>query len=139
MHKRTQIRDRLEAVLTGLTTTTTSVFASRIANLASEDLPALKLYLMNEEASEDSSFGYDGIVSCEVKIECYVKTNSTFDSTLDLILEEVQAAVTADKLSGLRSLVKSIKYQGLEVEYEEGEQDLGRQIITYIAEYEQTL
>ena len=139
MHKRTQIRDRLESVLTGLTTTRGNVFASRLANLPSTNIPAIKLYLMNEEATEEMAFDYDGIVSCEIKIECYVKTNATFDSTLDTILEEVQAAITADKNVGLRDLVKSIHYQSLEVEYEDGDQDLGKQTITYIAEYEQTL
>ena len=139
MHKRTQIRDRLETVLTGLTTTAARVYASRIANVSNDNLPALKLYLKDESAVDDASFGYDGVVECEVMIECLVKSNDDFDSTLDLILEEVQAAITADKLSGLRSLVKSIKYQSLEVEYAEGDKDLGVQTITYLAEYEQTL
>jgi len=139
MHKRTQIRDRIESVLTGLTTTGARVYASRIANVSNDNLPALKLYLKDESVVDDASFGYEGIVECEVMIECLVKSNDDFDSTLDLILEEVQAAITADKLVGLRSLVKSIRYGSLAVEYAEGDQDLGVQTITYLAEYEQTL
>lgn len=138
MHKRTLIRNAFVSTLTGLTTTGSRVYGSRLANFAEADIPALKVYLKDETSTDEAS-GYDGIVECEVMVEAYVKANSTFDDDLDLILEEVQAAIDAARLTTFRSLAKSIFYDSLEVEYMDADQDAGRQIIKFRVQYEQRL
>lgn len=77
----------------------------------------------------------------ELMIECIVKENTNYDDTLDLILEEIQAAMTTERASGtLPTLAIDFYYSGLqEVEYEGGEKDRGNQTIVYRIEYEQAL
>lgn len=142
MHKRTSIRDRIIVVLTGLTTTGANVFQSKIEGLSDAQLPALKVYCKDEELIDDTfSKGHSGIMSMELMIECIVKENTNYDDTLDLILEEIQAAMTTERASGtLPTLAIDFYYSGLqEVEYEVGEKDRGNQTIVYRIEYEQAL
>lgn len=81
--------------------------------------------------------GYQGVIGMELRIECAVKANDTFDDVLDDILEEVQAAMSADRL---KDTAINLYYTGLsDVEFQEGETDIGTQSIIYRVEYEQLL
>tara|TARA_R110000803_G_scaffold69884_3_gene132497 strand:- start:1199 stop:1516 length:318 start_codon:yes stop_codon:yes gene_type:complete len=105
-------------------------------------MPALGVYCRNETlVQETNAKGYTGLISLELMIDCKVKENNTFDDTLDLILEEVQTALTAERASGtLPSITNGFWYAGIEeIEYEGGEKDGGEQTIIYTVEYEQQL
>ena len=53
-HLRRQIRERCASTLSGLTTTGTKVFQSRIYPMESAGLPGLCIYTQNEEVSIDA-------------------------------------------------------------------------------------
>ena len=99
-HSRQTIRERIATRLTGLTTTGSNVFQSRVYPLQASELPALRIYTGDEEAVEDLEvMGYEGVIQVEARIEVAVRENDTYDDTLDLILEEVQAALVTERAS----------------------------------------
>jgi len=102
-HVRQQIREYFESQLTGLTTTGSSVYASRVYPLTNAKLPALLIYTQSESL-EESSFSKKRVQarSLEVIVEGYVRAISTFDDVIDTICTEVEAQVLDDpKLGGL--------------------------------------
>lgn len=139
-HPRKTIRDKVTTLVTGLTTTGTNVFPSRVYPIESSKLPALLIYTGSEEASEDDSMGNSRVIEAEVNIEVRSGKSSGLDDQLDTILEEVQAAMASDrKLSG--SLIRRAQYQGIEgPEWsDEGDKEHAVMVIQYIATYEVTL
>ena len=104
-HVRRQIRERVGTVLTGLTTTGSNVFQSRVYPLSDADLPALLIYTKAEE-SEPQIIGQNRTTSriLALAVECYVKASSDFDDTVDQICKEVEIAIAAD--TTLNGLVK---------------------------------
>ena len=142
MHNRKLIRDRVGVVLGSLSA---SVFTSRIYPLADAQLPAIKVYLGEEELIEDSIFKpLKGVVSAELKIDCVVKQNDTFDDALDSLLFDVQEAMRAERAETsagtLPRITSLFHYTSLEdVEFDMGELDAGVQSIIYKVHYEQNL
>ena len=140
-HKRQTIRDNLTTLLTGLTTTASNVFPSRVYPVEASAPPALLIYVGSEEADEESdSMGNTRTVAAEINIEVRDAKSTGLDDRLDTILEEVQAAIAGDrKLSG--TLRKRIDYLGIDgPEWNnEGDQEHASMIIQYRATYEVTL
>ena len=93
-HVRQQIREYFETQLTGLTTTGSNVYASRVYPLSGAKLPALLIYTQSESVSE-VSFSQRKVQErmLEVVVEGYVRAVSNFDDTIDLIAKEVEVAV----------------------------------------------
>ena len=98
-HVRQQIRERIASNVTGLTTTASRVYQSRVYNLEAANLPGLLVY-SNNETSERDTIGVlanqDLDRTLELVIEGYASTASNLDDVLDLIAEEVETAVAAD-------------------------------------------
>ena len=93
---RRQIRERCGTTLSGLSTTGTNVFQSRIYPIESASLPGLCIYTQNEDVSIDAmgatiTVGRD----LEFIIEGYA-TGSSIDDTLDQIGKEVETALAGD-------------------------------------------
>jgi len=104
-HVRQQIRERFATTVTGLTTTGSNVFQSRVYNLESGNLPGIIIYTKSEESqpvSIGSSRTIERILS--LNVEAYVKAVSNSDDTIDLIAKEIETAVAAD--TTLNSLAK---------------------------------
>jgi len=102
-HVRQKIREYFEAHLTGLTTTGSNVYASRVYPLTNAKLPALLIYTQSETV-EESSFSKKRVQtrSLEVIVEGYVRAISTFDDVIDTICTEVETQVLDDpELGGL--------------------------------------
>ena len=102
-HVRKQIRDRVKALVTGLTTTGSRVYASRIYPLQNDNLPGLCIFTENEEIDDE-----EGKVErlqhryLNVVVTGHAKVTSGLDDDLDTIAEEVETAVFADRfLNGL--------------------------------------
>ena len=113
-HVRKQIRDAVKTLITGLTTTTTSVFASRVYDLEESNLPALLLYT-NDEASGPQTMSFPRSIerNLEVVVDAVAKANASLDDTLDTMVKEVETAIAADvTLSGL---VKDITLTVIEI------------------------
>ena len=88
-HARKTIRDRIVSDLTGLTTTGSNVFKSRVYPIASNLLPGLAIYTLGEQidyASIGAARLQQRVLS--VSVDVYVKGTSNYDDTLDQICLE---------------------------------------------------
>ena len=134
-HIRQQIRERAGTVLTGLTTTGSNVFETRIYPLENTNLPALVIYTKNE-TSEPLVISTNRVMSRELEliVEVYVKQTSNFDDQVDKICKEVEVAISAD--TTLNGLAKDCFLQSTEIEYNtEGEQPLSYAVLTFLTNY----
>lgn len=98
-HVRKQIRDALETLLTGLTTTGSNVEANRVYEVQSDKLPALNIIVGEEDISRDTQGGTLQRFAVVV-VECYAAATTGLDDTLDQIVAEVETAVGSDPLLG---------------------------------------
>lgn len=124
-HLRKQIRDNVVTALTGLTTTGTNVFQSRVYSNENAKLPLLNIYTLNETA-ERITMGENPKYqrNLELVVEGYAKATSNLDNTLDTIGLEVEEALAADLTRG--GLAKDTLLQSVEIEMlGDGEQPIG--------------
>ena len=134
-HIRQQIREKFGTTLTGLTTTGSNVFESRVYPLENTNLPALIIYTKSE-TSEPIVIGTQRLMSRElsVVVEGYAKATSNFDDTIDTISKEVEAAIAADRT--LDGLAKDTYLESTEIEFNaEGEKPLGYVSLTFLTNY----
>lgn len=134
-HVRQQIRDDIVTTLTGLTTTGSNVFRSRIFPLEETNLPALCIYTKSE-ASEYDTIGLPRSVNrvLDVAVEAYVKGVSNYDNTLDTIAVEVEEAIAADVTLG--NLAKDAQITAFEADFAgDGEQPVAVGRFTVTVEY----
>ena len=134
-HIRQQIRERAGTVLTGLTTTGSNVFQTRVYPLENTNLPALVIYT-KDETSEPIVVSTNRLMSRELEliIEVYVKQTSNFDDEIDKICKEVEIAISAD--TTLNGLAKDCYLQSTSIEYNtEGEQPISYAVLTFLTNY----
>jgi len=100
-HVRKSIRDNVKTALTGLTTTGSNVYQTRVYPLAEDKLPGIAIYTRTEDTE------YQTITVPRVKertlriaVEAYVKALTDYDDTLDKIALEVEAALYTDLTRG---------------------------------------
>jgi len=133
MSARKQITDQLETTLTGLATTGSTVFTSRVYD--HEVVPSLAIYALNEE-TVDESMGTKQMRMLNVVIEARVKANTSVDDQLDQISTEVETAIFANDDTTLNGTCLDFDYQGLEVELNgEGEKPVGLMTMRFGALY----
>ena len=96
-HLRRQIRERTATTLTGLTTTGSNVFQSRVYPMESAGLPGLCIYT-TEETVEIQSMGGTRNVSRDLTliVEGYATDSANVDDTLDQIGKEIEVAMSGD-------------------------------------------
>ena len=96
-HLRRQIRERAATTLTGLTTTGSNVFQSRVYPMESAGLPGLCIYT-TEETVEIQSMGGTRNVSRDLTliVEGYATDSANVDDTLDQIGKEIEIAMSGD-------------------------------------------
>ena len=134
-HARQKIRDAVVALVTGLTTTGSRVFDTRLYNLEpSEDLPGLVIYTKNE-SSERSDFSPNNYSrELEVIIEGYAETNSLVENVLDTISLEVENVMGANPL--LSNTATTSELNATEIEFDVmGEKPIGIIRLTYSVTY----
>ena len=134
-HVRQQIRDDIVTTLTGLTTTGSNVFRSRIFPLEETNLPALCIYTKSE-TSEYDTIGLPRSVNrvLDVAVEAYVKGVSNYDNTLDTIAVEMEEAIAADITLG--GLAKDAQITAFEADFAgDGEQPVAGGRFTVTVEY----
>lgn len=134
-HIRQQIREQVGTTLTGLTTTGSNVFESRVYPLSDASLPALIIYSKAETSSISTmgtGLGIDRTMT--LTIEAYVKANLTFDDTIDTICAEVEVAMGTDpKLNGK---VRFSYLESTDIDYDgDGENPIGYATMNYVVEY----
>lgn len=101
MHKRQAIRENLKTTLTGLTTTGSNVFTTRVYPVAQTLTQGIIIY--NE--SESIQYLTTGTARTQerisiFKVEVYVKTNTGFDDKMDTIMAEIESALAVDVTRG---------------------------------------
>jgi hypothetical protein len=131
-HVRKQIREAVATAVTGLTTTSTRVFQSRVYPLEIADLPCLLISTQSEsiEAQEISTpRALQRLLTVEVA--AVAKGVADVDDTLDQISKEVEIAL-AMPCSALVGLAKGIDLTGVEIELEgSSEQPVGKATLRY--------
>jgi hypothetical protein len=114
-HVRKQIRDNVVTTLTGLTTTTTNVYRTRVYPLASGKLPGLAIYTNSEISSyETLTIPRTRSRTLELMVEGYVSGTANLDNTLDTIAVEVEEAMETDVTRG--GLAKDTQLTATEME-----------------------
>ena len=134
-HIRQQIRERVGTTLTGLTTTGSNVFQSRVYNLENAKLPAIIIYTKSED-SKLLEMGSTRTLqrNLSLVVEAYVKANTNFDDTIDTIAKEVEAAMGADVSHN--SLARDTFLDSTEINYNaEGEQPVAVMTMVYNINY----
>lgn len=134
-HIRQQIRERIATTVTGLTTTGSRVYQSRVYPMASANMPGLLVYSTSED-SEIDAMGATGVLNrvLNISIEGYVKTITEFDDKIDDICKEVETAMAGDqKVNGL---AKNSFLQSTEIEFSgDGDQPIGVVTLNYVVQY----
>ena len=100
-HQRKLLRDNITTTLTGLTSTQSNVFQTRIYPMRNENLPGILIY----NKSEDTQYQSISIPRLQERtsqfdVEVYVKGTANYDDTLDQICLEIEIALTSDVTRG---------------------------------------
>lgn len=134
-HVRKQIRDAVKTALTGLTTTGSNVFQSRVFPFESGKLPALLIYTKSETTEFDTITLPRGTMRIlEINVEAYCQGTANYDNTLDTIAVEVEEAIAADVTLG--GLTKDLQTVGFEADFSgDGEQTVAIGRFTISATY----
>lgn len=115
-HVRQQIRDEIVTTLTGLGTTGSRVYRSRVYPVADNKLPGLLVYTSTEDIETVTiTPPRTQMRALTLTVEAYVKGVSNFDNQVDTIAEEVEAALAQDVTRG--GLAKDTTVTGFEVEF----------------------
>lgn len=134
-HVRKQIRDNVITTVTGLTTTSTRVFRSRVYPIAAGKLPGLCVYTRSETVESGTlTRPRTKMRNLDVVIEGYALANSDLDNTLDQISLEVEEAMVSDVTRGGKA--KDTELIDIEVEQVgEGETQAGVVRMTFSVQY----
>tara|TARA_R110000824_G_scaffold317820_1_gene504982 strand:- start:3951 stop:4397 length:447 start_codon:yes stop_codon:yes gene_type:complete len=135
-HVRTTIRNRVAGnTVTGLSTTGSRVYESRIYPLGAGTLPGLCVYTKSEE-SEPSTIGSSRVMlrNLSLVIDGYVKAVSGYDDLVDTISAEVETAMAND--ATLAGLVKDHYLESTDIDFnEEGDKPVAVVSLTYVIQY----
>ncbi|MFZ9079456.1 MAG: hypothetical protein ACO23H_13045 [Alphaproteobacteria bacterium] len=134
-HVRKQIRDAVITAVTGLTTTGSNVFRSRIYPLEQSKLPGLCVFTRSENVEFDTlTISRSVSRVLDVIIEGYVSATSNYDDTLDQIAVEVEEALAADVTLG--GLAKDTQVTAFEADFSgDGEQPVAVGRFTVTVQY----
>jgi len=134
VHVRQQIRDQVATVITGLASGA-GVHRSRVYDLESGDLPALKLYTLSEGVERDSQKYPRGTYrQLQLVIEAGDKATQDLDNVLDTLCAEVETAISAD--INLGGLSKDAYLETTTIELSDGgSQAHGVATMSWIVEY----
>lgn len=133
-HLHKQIRDAVKTALTGLTTTSTRVYANRLQPMADANLPGLRISA-DEESAEALLIHASQLMdrTLSFSVECCAKAVSALDDTLDQISKEVETALASGvTLSGR---VLPVTYLGMNFEDELSDKPVGVKRLRFSVSY----
>jgi hypothetical protein len=136
-HLRQQIREAVAIRLSGLTTTTTRVYQSRLHPLSDSNLPCL---LVNTDSEEIATLTLQPHPVMErnmtLAVRCIGKAVANLDDTLDTMLKEVETALGTVTDPTYGGLVKSMVPTGISIEMDDGlEKPVGIASLNYLVTY----
>lgn len=134
-HVRKQIRDAVVTALTGLTTTGSNVFRSRIFPLEKTKLPALCIFTRSETTEFDTmTISRSTQRNLDIAVEAYVSATANYDNTLDTIAVQVEEAIASDVTLG--GLAKDAQVTAFEADFSgDGEQPVAVGRFTVAVQY----
>jgi len=134
-HVRQQLRERAATTLTGLTTTGSKVYQSRVYPMGAANLPGLLIYTKSEDSEAQTIGGTRTVLrNLSLVIEGYVKAVSNYDDTIDTVAAEVETALGNDVT--LNGLAKNSYLESTEIEFDgEGDKPVASVSMTYIVQY----
>ena len=94
-HARQQIREQLATTLTGLTTTASRVYDTRL--YAYDALPCLTVFADRDTVDEENSQGTKHWHNLALRVEARAKAKDSVEDTIDTICAEIEAAIYADR------------------------------------------
>jgi len=132
-HVRQLIRDNVTTTLTGLTTTGTRVYRSRVYPVATT--PGLAIYTKSESVEYSSMSGQrTQFRSLALTVEIYVKGVTGYDNDIDLICAEIETALYSDITRG--GYARDTTISDMDVEFSgDGEQPLALATMTIEVDY----
>ena len=134
-HVRQSIRDNVVTAVTGLSTTGSNVFRSRVYPLGTNKLPALCVYTDSETVEFtrlDRVRDIDRTV--DIVIEAYVRAVSNYDTSLDTICAEIEAGMASDVTRG--GFAHDCKLTQTEFDFsDEGDRPIATARLTYSIDY----
>ena len=133
-HLRQQIRERIATLCTGLSTTGSNVFQSRLYPIEDSSLPCLLIYTTTED-SEVTEMATPRPMQRSLSVVIQGVYSATQpDDNLDTIAKEVEIVMAGDK--DINSLASSSYLQSTEIEVNaEGTKPIGVIRLTYIVDY----
>ena len=133
-HLRQSIRERIATVVTGLTTTGSNVFQSRVYPIEDSKLPCLLVYTTSEDSEVTEMASPRPMTRTLNVVVQGVVGATTPDDTLDLISKEVEVALAGDVT--INSLANNSFLSSTEIEFNaDGAKPIGTVILNYIVEY----
>lgn len=134
-HIRKLIRDDITTTLTGLTTTGTNVYQTRVYPLAEDKLPGLAIYT-SAESTEYATINPPRTQArtLTVNIEVYAKGLSGYDNELDQIALEIETALHTDLTRG--GYAKDTRVTAFDADFSgEGDQPVAYATMTVEVDY----
>lgn len=115
-HTRKLIRDNVISTLTGLTTTGSKVYGSRVYPLAANRLPGICVYTKQEVSEYATNVRPRTLLrTVTVMVEVYVQATTSYDDDLDTIASEIEIALAADVTRG--GYAKDTRITSYDAEY----------------------
>lgn len=136
-HARTQIRNAVVALVTGLASTADRVYVSRLHPLPKDKVPALRVFVDDETIQRGTIHDPSMLQRVvTIRIDCVSALSEGLDGDLDQMALEVEEAIAADSnLGGLLS--SGLIPSGIELDRSgEGEKDVGILTVVFECEYE---
>lgn len=137
-HARTQIRDALATLLTGLSTTGAHVFKSRVRQLAQNELPALVVFTANESITPLTPHpNHIDTRELDIAVTGYAQVKEDIEDRLDQIALEVEQVINAtESANTLGGLVDGLQLQSIKPEIVgEGERLTGQLSMIFNCSY----
>ena len=133
-HLRQSIRERFVTDVTGLTTTGTNVFQSRVFPVEDSSLPCLLVYTTSEESEVTEIASPRQMTRILNVVVQGVVGAAQPDDTLDLISKEVEVAMAADV--NIYVLANNSLLSSTEIEFNsDGAKPIGTVMLNYSVEY----
>ena len=133
-HLRQSIRERIGTLVTGLSTTGSNVFQSRVYPVEDGSLPCLLVYTTSEESEVTEMASPRPMTRFLNVIVQGVGGATTPDDTLDDISKEVEVALAGDV--SINNLANNSFLSSTTIEFNaEGAKPIGTVMLNYIVEY----
>ena len=127
-HVREQLRKAVATAVTGLTTTGAKVYTNRVYPVDVTDCPCLIITSTGDDVEPQTICNpYMQTRQTRIQIEAYAEGVSGFDDQIDTICVEVETAIA----NASSSLVKGMYLRGTRIEFDQGEQPIGRATMVF--------